>query len=184
MKKILTIVAVTLCAISAFCAPVQLGDEFTKIKVGENNIPGWSNQFVKNPDNGVASVIASPDGKQACFNIKTDKLATTFYREELTAVKPGEALICAVRASGKGKISIGCFGYSLNGRYFPLPGRQRTFTVSENGKLFRAHIIFSDKGRLPLGKIRPCFTIEKGSDITIHTLAFTYHPKEAEEAAK
>ena len=177
MKKIITMFAFILSAISLFANTTSIPSDFDKMKVGESCIPNWVNQDTKNPDCGVGSVIAGTDEKQPFFNVKTDKIDTSFYQETMIPAKPGDALIFRITAKGKGKISVGCYGYTAAGKNFPLPRRLRTFDVKENSSSFRAVIALSDKGRLPLGKIRPCFTIHKDSDITIEKIELSYFAK-------
>lgn len=177
MKKITVLLAFIISSVSLFANTATVSSDFEKMKIGESCIPGWINQDVKNPDCGVGSVIAGKDEKQPFFNVKTEKIDTSFYRETMLPAKPGDALIFKITVKGKGKISVGCYGYTAAGRNFPLPRRLRTFNVTENSKSFRAVIALSDKGRLPLGKIRPCFTIHKDSDITIEKIELSYFAK-------
>ncbi|MBR1965453.1 MAG: hypothetical protein IKA22_02470 [Lentisphaeria bacterium] len=181
MKKFLTIATTVLCAISLYGEEIKLGTGFSQIKLGEKCIPGWIDQYISNPNNGVSSVIKDKEGR-LFFNVKSSKEPTSFYCSTKTPAKPGDILVCAVRATGKGKISIGCYAFGTNGRYYPLPRRQRTITVSETGKLYRVFITLSDKGRYPLGTISPEFTVEKDSDINIYTLAFALIPKKEDTA--
>ena len=177
MKKITVILSLIISAVSLFANTSPVAVDFDKMKIGESCIPNWTNQDIKNPDCGVGSVIAGKDEKQPFFNIKTDKVDTNFYHETMIPAKPGDALICRITVKGKGKISIGCYGYTAAGRSFPLPRRLRTFNVTEKSQSIRAVIALSDKGRLALGKIRPCFTIHKNSDVTIEKLEFSYFAK-------
>ena len=177
MKKTLLLSVLALLSVAAFADTAPVAVDFDKMKIGESSIPNWTNQDVKNPDCGIASVIAGKDEKQPFFNIKTDKVDTSFYHEKMISAKPGDALICKITVKGKGKISVGCYGYTAAGRSFPLPRRLRTFDVTEKSKSFRAVIALSAKGRLALGKIRPCFTIHKNSDVTIEKLEFSYFAK-------
>lgn len=178
MKKILAALTLVMSLACLYAADVQIKTGFEKMQVGESCIPGWINQYIKNPDNGVGFVLASDDGKAKYFNVKSPKADTSFYLDAMTPAKPGDLLICVARVKGKGKIALGCYGYSAPGRYFPLPGRQKIYNLTEKGHLIRAFITLSNKGRLPLGKIRPMFTVSKGSEATFVTLNYTLRPSE------
>ena len=67
MKKTLLLSVLALLSVAAFADTAPVAVDFDKMKIGESSIPNWTNQDVKNPDCGIASVIAGKDEKQPFF---------------------------------------------------------------------------------------------------------------------
>lgn len=163
MKKIL--IPVLLCAAALLtAAEISINGDFKGSPLNSAVPKGWI-LSPKAPAGPTGKIIKLADGKLALSITKGSRLSS-FFTLPATPFVAGDKIKLSFRASGKGKIRIGYFGYNskpsnfanLFGAMFTITPEMKTYTVTLTGR---------DVAKNKLASVRVALQFEKGTDATI-----------------
>lgn len=163
MKKIL--IPVLLCAAALLtAAEASINGDFKGSSLNSAVPKGWI-LSPKAPAGPTGKVIKLADGKLALSVTKVSRLSS-FFTMPIMPFSAGDKITLSFRASGKGKIRIGYFGYNSKpsnfvnafGTSFAITPEMKTYTVTLTGK---------DTAKSKLVSVRVALQFENGTDATI-----------------